>query len=261
MVEEIKEELLRLEKEQDIKILYAVESGSRAWGFASTDSDWDVRYIYVHKTDWYLSVEERKDSHEEILPNDIDLSGWELRKALLLFKKSNPPMLEWLNSPIVYKEDYTTAQALRGMLQAYFRPKSCIYHYLHMARKNYSQYILKDTVRHKKYFYVLRPVLACRWIEEKGTMAPVEFDVLLNEYLPNGPIRDEVNKLLIKKTAGGEMDEGAPIALLNDYLAEWITYYTEHVKDVDNTYSPGYEQLNELLRQTLKTVWAEEPMG
>ncbi|MBX3244626.1 MAG: nucleotidyltransferase domain-containing protein, partial [Acidobacteria bacterium] len=94
MIEEIKKELVRLENEHDIKILLAVESGSRAWGFASTDSDWDVRYIYVHRPEWYLRIDQYKDSQEEILPNDIDLSGWELRKALRLFRKSNPPMLE-----------------------------------------------------------------------------------------------------------------------------------------------------------------------
>src|SRR5688500_16659645 len=102
MTDEIKKELLRLEIQHDIKILYAVESGSRAWGFDSTDSDWDVRFFYIHKLDWYLKIDDRKDNQEEILPNNIDLVGWELKKALRLFRKSNPLMLEWLRSPIVY---------------------------------------------------------------------------------------------------------------------------------------------------------------
>lgn len=95
MTDEIKKELLWLELLHDIKILYAVESGSRAWGFASIDSDWDVRYIYIHKLHWYLKIDDRKDNQEEILPHDIDLAGWELKKALRLFRKSNQPMLEW----------------------------------------------------------------------------------------------------------------------------------------------------------------------
>ena len=74
MKDEIKKELLRLELQHDIKILYAVESGSRAWGFASIDSDWDVRYIYIHRLDWYLKIDDKKDNQEEILPNDVDLS-------------------------------------------------------------------------------------------------------------------------------------------------------------------------------------------
>ena len=106
MIDEIRQELSRLEIENEIKILYAVESGSRAWGFASTDSDWDVRYIYIHKPDWYLQIDDKKDNHEKILPNDIDLAGWEMKKALRLFRKSNPPLLEWLRSPIIYSENF-----------------------------------------------------------------------------------------------------------------------------------------------------------
>ncbi|SDD83711.1 Predicted nucleotidyltransferase [Dyadobacter soli] len=112
MTAEIQQELSRLEAQHDIKILYAVESGSRAWGFASVNSDWDVRYIYVHRPEWYLKIDDKKDNQDEILPNDIDLAGWELRKALRLFRKSNPPMLEWLDSPIVYREQFSMAARL-----------------------------------------------------------------------------------------------------------------------------------------------------
>ncbi len=92
MTDQITQELARLEHRHVIKVLYAIESGSRAWGFASTDSDWDVRYLYVHRLDWYLKIDDKKDNQEEILPNDIDLAGWELKKALRLFRKSNPPL-------------------------------------------------------------------------------------------------------------------------------------------------------------------------
>lgn len=117
MTTEIQQELSRLEIQHNIQILYAVESGSRAWGFASVNSDWDVRYIYVHRPEWYLHIDDKKDNQEEILPNDIDLAGWELRKALRLFRKSNPPMLEWLDSPIVYREQFTTAERLNNSCQ------------------------------------------------------------------------------------------------------------------------------------------------
>ena len=181
MIEEIKKELLRLESDHEMKVLYAVESGSRAWGFASPDSDWDVRYIYVNKPDWYLGIDDgKKDTLEEILPNDLDLSGWELRKALRLFRKSNPPLLEWLRGPIVYQENYSTAARLRELDARYFNPKSCMYHYLSMARGNFKEFLQKDRVRAKKYFYVLRPVLACDWIRETNEMPPVEFKELLN---------------------------------------------------------------------------------
>ena len=147
MIGEIKKELLRLESENEIKILLAVESGSRAWGFASEDSDWDVRYIYIHRLEWYLKIDEQKDSQEEILPNDLDLSGWELKKALRLFRKSNPPMLEWLRSPIVYLEQFSTAQKLRELSVTYFNPKSCMYHYLSMAKGNFKEFLQREQVQ------------------------------------------------------------------------------------------------------------------
>ncbi|MEI6057268.1 MAG: nucleotidyltransferase domain-containing protein, partial [Lentisphaerota bacterium] len=154
MKEQILTELKRIEQEQNVKVLYAVESGSRAWGFASTNSDWDVRFIYVHPLDWYLSIQERKDNYAKILPNDIDLGGWELRKSLNLFRKSNPPLLEWLRSPNVYYEDSSFINGIRELSQEYFNPKSTMYHYLHMADGNYRDYLKGAVVRMKKYFYV-----------------------------------------------------------------------------------------------------------
>ena len=104
----IRKEVLRrldaVEREEDVRVLYACESGSRAWGFASPDSDYDVRFIYVHRPDWYLSIVDRRDVIERPIVDEYDLSGWELRKTLRLFRKSNPPLIEWLGSPIVYRE-------------------------------------------------------------------------------------------------------------------------------------------------------------
>jgi len=117
MKKQIEIALRKIEEENEIKILLAVESGSRAWGFASTDSDWDVRFIYVHKPSWYLSIDDKKDNIEQMLPGELDVAGWELRKTLKLFRKSNPPLLEWLLSPIIYIEQYSTAKKLRGLLK------------------------------------------------------------------------------------------------------------------------------------------------
>ena len=131
--DEILKELSILELERDIKILYAVESGSRAWGFASADSDWDVRFIYVHRLNWYLQIDDRRDTIDRITPDKIDLGGWDLRKALVLFRKSNPPFLEWLYSPLVYADKFSVAINLRKLVSTHFSPKSCIHHYLNMA--------------------------------------------------------------------------------------------------------------------------------
>ncbi len=108
MENKIKIQLKKIEREHKVKILYAIESGSRVWGFASQDSDFDVRFIYVHHKDWYLSIESKRDVIEMPLEGDLDINGWDLTKALGLFRKSNPPLYEWLQSPIVYLKPHTS---------------------------------------------------------------------------------------------------------------------------------------------------------
>lgn len=255
MTDEIKKELLRLEEQHDIKILYAVESGSRAWGFASTDSDWDVRYIYIHNLDWYLNIDREKDSQEKILPNDIDLSGWELQKALRLFRKSNPPMLEWLRSPIVYLQQFSTADRLRELTKEYFSPKSCLYHYLHMAEGNFKAYLQKDFVRVKKYFYVLRPILACDWIKQTNTMAPMEFQKLVDSQVTDQLVKTEIQNLLTRKTAGEELSEEPKNQILSDFLEQKIEFYNDYMKTIEQPNQPNSAKLNELFRLTINEVW------
>ncbi|MEO8711076.1 MAG: nucleotidyltransferase domain-containing protein [Parafilimonas sp.] len=256
MVDKIRNELTNLEKEKNIKILYAVESGSRAWGFASKDSDWDVRFIYVHNYDWYLSINEKKDNIETILPNDIDLSGWELRKALLLFRKSNPPLLEWLRSPIVYKEEFSTANQLRNVAKDYFNPKSCLYHYLHMANGNFEAYFKTDMAKIKKYFYVLRPILACCWIERTNTMAPMEFEVLVDKEISNNNLKKEINKLLVRKKNGDELDVEKRIQIIDDFIIDKLEHFKNLLADFDSNQSPDMDFLNNIFRSTLQEVWS-----
>jgi len=122
----------------DVRILYACESGSRAWGFASQDSDYDVRFIYVRKPEWYLSIdlEHKPDVIELPIVDELDVNGWDLRKALQLFRKSTPPLLEWLDSPIVYLENDSAAARLRPLAPTSYSPMACMYHYFKMAKGN-----------------------------------------------------------------------------------------------------------------------------
>jgi len=256
--EQIEIELKRLEREKDIKILYAVESGSRAWGFASTDSDWDVRFIYVHRPEWYLSIDDKRNNMEEILPNTIDLAGWELRKTLKLFRKSNPPLLEWLRSPLIYLEQFSTANKLRELTKDYFNPKSCIHHYLHMAEGNYRDYLQSDLVRVKKYFYVFRPILACKWIEQNNTMAPMEFQELVDSQITDRQLLEEIENLLERKKSGEELDREPRIQIINDFVESEIEHFNEVVKQYSNDIKPGTEKLDELFRSTLNEVWEEK---
>ena len=113
---EIEQRLRNIEREENVCIFYACESGSRAWGFASENSDYDVRFLYIHPTDWYLSIEERRDVIERPIVDDIDLNGWDIRKALALLRRSNPPLLEWLQSPIIYHQKLTVVEKIRSLM-------------------------------------------------------------------------------------------------------------------------------------------------
>lgn len=204
-----------------------------------------------------MKIDDKKDNQEEILPNDIDLAGWELKKALRLFRKSNPPMLEWLNSPIVYLQQFTTANRLRDLTKEYFNPKSCLHHYLHMAEGNYREYLQKASVRVKKYFYVLRPILACDWIMQTNTMAPMEFSKLLDSQVTDQNVKIEIQNLLKRKMAGEELNEEPKIQILNDFLESKIQFYSDYVKSLGQISQPDTKRLDELFKHTLYEAWGE----
>lgn len=255
MKDKIKTTLEELETIYSIRVLYAVESGSRAWGFASTDSDWDVRFIYVHKPEWYFSIEKRKDCIEQMLPDKLDFSGWEITKALNLFRKSNPPLLEWLRSPYIYMENGSFAAKLRILSNTYFSPKSCIYHYLNMAERNYKDYFEDSTVPIKKYFYMLRPLLACRWILKHCSMAPMEFLLLVEDAQLEMPVRREIDKLFVRKIKGEELKREQPIAILNSYIENEVKFFTDYVSGVPTAAWHDSDALNKLCAETVKEVW------
>ena len=177
----INSRLAEIEVNQNIKIVYACESGSRAWGFPSANSDYDVRFIYIRPLDWYLSINEKRDVIEYPLEAELDINGWDLKKALKLLQKTNPPLLEWLGSPIVYLEKSNVAQNMRQLAKEYSLPSVCLYHYLHMARGNFREYLQGDIVWVKKYFYVLRPLLAMIWIENGLGIVPTDFNVVVEK--------------------------------------------------------------------------------
>ena len=223
---EIATRLTRIETENKVRILYACESGSRAWGFDSPDSDWDVRFLYVHSLDWYLSVRLQRDVIEMPIVDDLDINGWELRKALRLMRKSNPVLLEWLNSPLRYRVDDMFHPAMLALAADYYSPAACFHHYLHMARGNWREYLQGPEVRLKKYLYVLRPMLACHWIETQEGSVPVLFETLLNTLLPASPLRTAIEHLLALKRSSAEMGYGPAIPIIDDFLAEEIARLT-----------------------------------
>ena len=216
MRDRILEELRRIEETENVKVLLAVESGSRAWGFASPDSDYDVRFIYVRRTEEYLKLKPVRDVIEWKLDETLDINGWDLKKALQLLYGSNPTIFEWCASPVVYleREEFS---AFRKLLPQYFSVKKSLFHYWHMAESNYRKYLKEDMVRVKKYLYVLRPLLAAKWVSERKTAPPMLFDELLDAVLEDA-LRPEVEKLLILKKSVPEIGLTPRIQLFNDYI-------------------------------------------
>ena len=217
--QEILRRLAVIESECAVRVLYACESGSRAWGFASPDSDYDVRFLYAHPRDWYLSfdVERQRDVIERPIVDDMDFHGWDVRKALYLFGRTNGALIEWLNSPIRYLERGNFAAELRRLAPEHFNATALCYHYSHMARRNAREYLLGGRVRLKKYFYVLRPLLAIRHIEQGLGVPPVRFESLVDVVAP-AAIRPAIAKLLEAKRVTSETGTGAPIPELGRFI-------------------------------------------
>ena len=244
----VRDALAQVEADHDVRVLFACESGSRAWGFASRDSDYDVRFLYVHRRDWYLSVDDRRDVVELPLAADLDVSGWELRKALRLLRKSNPPLLEWLRSPMVYRHNPSFAAEFGALAHEFYSPRRCLAHYLHMARGNWKDYLLgRELVSLKKYLYVFRPLLGCRWIERSLGPVPMEFDRLVAGTLEEADVRAALADLVARKQAGDELAVAPPVAVLSRFVENELSRL-ETLRAADETRTDS-EELNRFFRR------------
>lgn len=209
--------LTALEAQHDIRILYACESGSRAWGFPSPDSDYDVRFIYVRALDWYLALDEGPDTLNFPVDDELDLAGWELRKTLRLLRSSNAALFEWLQSPIVYHEAAGFRTQLVPLLPGAFNLKAGLHHYLGQLRRGVEEDVIGEAVRLKRLFYALRSALAARWIRERHALPPMEF-APLRELLPID-LQGTVAELLAQKAHSNEKTMVPRPAALVAFLA------------------------------------------
>ncbi len=252
MKEIISLKIAELEKSENVCVLHAVESGSRAWGFASPDSDYDVRFIYVRPKEYYLRLEKTRDVIEWQLDETLDINGWDLQKALRLLHSSNPTLFEWSASPIVYKTTEAWAN-IKKEINSYFLAKSGLYHYLSTATGNYREYLKGDTVKLKKYFYVVRPLLACKWILDKNCPPPMLFSDLVKTELEAEMI-PIIEKLLTLKSAAPEVGTGDRIDVLNEYIDRSIAELKTSIDALPSDEKVGWERLNELFLQTLEVL-------
>lgn len=256
---EILRRLRAAEVEHGVRILYACESGSRAWGFASPDSDYEVRFLYVRDADWYLSfdVERRRDVIEYPITDEIDCGGWDLRKALYLLTRTNGALMEWLNSPVRYIEQGPCADALRALAPQVMNPTALCYHYSHMARGNAREHLFQDQVRLKKYFYVLRPLLAIRYIQQGLGVPPVEFERLMDTVLPES-LRPSVERLLEAKRRSGELGLGPKVEEINRFVEEELERHGPEFSGQGRPEVLGkdavHDELNEIFRAAVRAT-------
>jgi len=225
-------------------------------GFPSADSDYDVRFLYVRPRDWYLSVdvEKKPDVIEVPITDELDVSGWDIRKALTLLKKSNPPLLEWLNSPIIYRQSVNITDRLRKLLPDYYSPVACFHHYLNMAQGNFKEYLKGDIVWVKKYFYVLRPVLAIRWIEACEEIVPMTLGELIEKTILDGELKATIADLIQRKQSGAELDRGPAIPRLSEFIKDELRRLGNK-KLKDHRHKGTSDKLNEVFRSSLLDAW------
>lgn len=202
MINNIKSKLLEIEKCNGIKILFANESGSRAWGFPSPDSDYDVRFIYSKTENAYLSIDEQNDSLSFPINDELDIYGWDIRKTLKLISKSNTTPFEWLQSPIVYQEQIGFKNELWTICHHYFSQRANIFHYLGIAKSAISTIENTNEIKIKKLFYILRPLLSAKWCLEKNDIAPMNIQPLLE--VAHAEVQNCIQELILQKENANE---------------------------------------------------------
>ncbi len=256
---DILKRLKNTEKNEGVRILMAIESGSRAWGFASPNSDYDVRFIYVRNKDWYLALavdlEEKRDVIEYPIVDEIDLNGWDVRKALRLYFRSNPAFVEWIQSPMTYINSGCFRAESTKLLPSIYSVEKGIYHYRSMAKTNYRGYLKDEIVPLKKYFYVLRPLFAILWLEKYGRAAPIEFRQVL-ALVKDKELLDAVHTLLEKKKVSEEKMLAPAVPVLNKFIESELGRL-ENIKLPKSDRKMEMAQLNTLFHKVLNENYGE----
>lgn len=251
--ENILNKLSEIEKAENIIILHAVESGSRAWGFASPDSDYDVRFIYVRRKNDYLRLEKIRDVIEWEINDTYDINGWDISKVLRLLHNSNPTIFEWIHSPVVYRSD-NIIKEFTPEIDSFFSCKAGLYHYINTAILNQKKHIKNEYIKLKKYFYIIRPLLACRWILENGTPPPVLFQKLVDSVAADS-IKPIISELVRIKTEVPESEKGKHITELDTYIENNIHVIKKYADSMKDDKKADWSALNGIFLKCLETQW------
>jgi predicted nucleotidyltransferase len=249
-MQNIKHILTEIEAKKKIKILYACETGSRAWGFPSPDSDFDIRFMYMHERDWYLSLGVKKDT-VEIMDGDLDITGWDLRKSLTLLKKSNAPLIERFNSPIEYFSLPSFKEEFKKLIGNYYSPIAVFFHHHSLAKKFWEELKDKEEVKLKSYFYLIRSLLSCNWIIKDNTILPMHIEGLM-KYVEDEYKERLRNLIKLKATVGEKY-----LHPKNEKLNAWIMELFEFIEASKESLTVNNADMGLLNEFFLKMLYAK----
>jgi len=251
----ILQRLHETEEINTVKIPLAIESGSRGWGFASPDSDYDCRFVYVHNKDWYLSVFDKPDIIEYATDKVFDVNGWDLRKFIAHIVKSNAVMFEWISSNEIYKRDEAIMALLSELAENFFNPISVAYHYLSLAAKKYKEIIETDNAILKKYFYVLRPLANLTYVEQHGKQPHMDYFKTLAEIDMDESIASEITRLAKLKKVSDESLLVPKNKIITDYFASEINRYEKKLKSLTFEKNRDYNYADSVFRKIIEMAW------
>jgi uncharacterized protein len=241
--------LEKIAAKKQVQILYACETGSRAWGFPSPDSDYDVRFIYMHPVDWYLSLGKRKDTIE-YMDGDLDITGWDLRKCLQLLKKSNAPLIERFQSPMEYYAVSGFKQGFLRLAESFYSPTAVFFHHYSLANKFWEELKQKDMVKLKSLFYLVRSLLSCNWIMKDKTMLPMHLEGLLR--YADDSISNRLRDMVFLKAGVGEKYLHQRDAV----LYEWVMIMFDYLESNKENLGVSTVDMQQLNTFFLKMLYA-----
>jgi len=247
-MEKIQSLLKDIEQKKQIQILYACETGSRAWGFPSPDSDYDIRFIYRHQKDWYLSLNKQKDSIEQMIGHEWDITGWELRKSLVMLKKSNAALIERFQSPVVYMDTDNYGGKFLELIKAYYSPTAVFYHHYALAKKFWEDLKDEPIIKLKSFFYLVRSLLSCNYIVHNNDVVPMHIEGLMQNIPVT--IHQLLQELMVLKSGVGEQYTHPASTVLNSWIVE-VWAFLETKKNALAVNDTGYTQLNNFFRTSI----------
>ena len=249
-MENISNILKEIELKKNIKILYACETGSRAWGFPSPDSDFDIRFIYMHERDWYLSLSHKKDTIEH-MDGDLDITGWDLKKGLTLLKKSNAALIERFQSPIEYYAVSGFKDEYKKLVESYYSPTAVFFHHYSLAKKFWEEIEGKDEFKLKSFFYLVRSLLSCNWILQDKNVLPMHIEGLM-QYAEEA-VKDKLRELINLKARVKEKY----LHRKDDMLNEWILEKLRHLETAGQSLGVNRTDMSLLNEFFLKMLYAK----